>query len=543
MKKRSAVAVGVAGMMLIAACSDNNTQEPKKESDGQPAQTAVDPYRLPKPVDVKIVKAVLPDLKLPQGDTVENNLFSRHTAEKTNINFKLMWYASGQDYEQKYKLAIASNDLPDALIVDEKTFRSMAEGGQIEDLSKAYETYASPQLKEYYAATNNKALEKATIGGKLMALPNIVPLADSYALAWVRQDWLEKLGLKPPQKLDDLAAIAKAFIENDPDGNGKADTVGITGNNSTLASGSYTGGHDFKAVFNALGAFPGIWHKDKAGKLVYGSTTPEAKQAIAKVREWYAAGLIDKEFALRKNPDELVVGGRAGIFFGAWWAPWSPLGDAIKTNPKADWKPYLLSDANGQYNATMVPVSASFLVAKKGFAHPEALVVNLNFNTRFLRTPTDDDKKLDQTYVSMLPLDLTIDYPDTVNRKHDMLKQALEGKLSPDKLTPEMKGHYDRWQRDLSNHGANPGDWSAPYAYQFGAGAIVGKKVNEVFPVFTSSTKTMEKRWANLQKLETETFFKIVLGEQPLDAFDKFVQDWKSQGGDTIAQEIEAELK
>ncbi|MNY69829.1 hypothetical protein D3C86_2078310 [compost metagenome] len=52
----------------------------------------------------------------------------------------------------------------------------------------------------------------------------------------------------------------------------------------------------------------------------------------------------------------------------------------------------------------------------------------------------------------------------------------------------------------------------------------------------------MERKWANLQKLEKETFFGIVMGEKPLDAFDKFVSDWKAQGGDEITKEVTDEL-
>ncbi|MEI0735731.1 hypothetical protein VQ056_02075 [Paenibacillus sp. JTLBN-2024] len=42
-------------------------------------------------------------------------------------------------------------------------------------------------------------------------------------------------------------------------------------------------------------------------------------------------------------------------------------------------------------------------MVKKGFKHPEAVTTYFNYNTRFLQTPTPDDKKLDQTYVSLQP--------------------------------------------------------------------------------------------------------------------------------------------
>ncbi|RCW49009.1 extracellular solute-binding protein [Paenibacillus prosopidis] len=544
----------LACSLFLSACSGGNKAENggiqgnQEKSDTQANQnnTAAaadtDPYKMPEPVDTSFVLRVNPDLKLPEGDTVENNLFTRYISEQTNINFKLLWYASNTDYDQKSKLSIASNDLPDAMVVDEKQFRAMAEGGQLEDLTEVYKKYASDEVRKYYDSTDGRALEQATIDGKLMALPNIVPQADTYVLTWVRKDWLDKLGLSEPKTLEDVEKITEAFIKNDPDGNGQADTVGLTGNNSTITQWY---GHDFRAIFNYYNAHPGTWYKDASGKLVYGSTTPEAKQALIKANELYEKGLVDKEFAVRKDPSELVNSGKAGIFFQAWWVPFG-LTDSIKNDPKADWKAYAIPGANGKVNVTYVATSNAFLVVKKGYKHPEALMKFLNFQTRFGKSPTEDDLKIDHTqYVSIMPLSLNIDYTDTATQKHDMLMKALNSEITPEQLTPEMKGHYERWQRVLQSNGKpDPADWGAPYSYIYGIGAIPkAEDQNIVYPAYTATTPTMDKKWSNLQKLEDEMFFQIVLGEKPIDTFDQFVADWKAQGGDDITKEIEAELQ
>ncbi|MEI0735729.1 hypothetical protein VQ056_02065 [Paenibacillus sp. JTLBN-2024] len=44
------------------------------------------------------------------------------------------------------------------------------------------------------------SLDKATIDGKLLAIPNIVPKGDSFQEIWVRKDWLDKLGLRPRRR-------------------------------------------------------------------------------------------------------------------------------------------------------------------------------------------------------------------------------------------------------------------------------------------------------------------------------------------------------
>ncbi|WP_248926983.1 extracellular solute-binding protein [Paenibacillus hamazuiensis] len=544
MKKRNAAAMVLLSTAMLAACSSGETATNAKPGDTKPAAASekVDQFRMPGPVEVSIFKSVNPTAKLPDGDTVENNQYTRYIKDKTNISFKVLWYASGQDYDQKYKLALASNDLPDAIIVDEAVFRSLAEGGQIEDLTEVYKKYASPLMQELYATTNGKALEKATYKGKLMAIPNISVQGDAVSMLWVRKDWLDKLGLQPPKTMDDVTAIAKAFIEKDPDGNGKADTVGLTGSNSVGAS-AKAGHHSFKGIYGAFNAYPGNWLKDASGKIVYGSTLPETKMALAKLREMYAAGLIDKEFALRKDPHELVVGGKAGMFFGPWWSSSTPLRDTVKNDPTGDWKPYIIADAKGQLNSLMIPVSNKFLVVKKGFKHPEALMIYINTLVAAERNVDPDAAKLDLKVSrgDYYPLYSTYDYADAVTRKLDLLQKAMEGKMKREELNAELQLLYDRAMRDKANPKADLNDWSATYGYLNG-GAALRQKINEVYSAFTSTTKTMERRWANLEKLESETFFKIIMGEQPLDAFDKFVKDWKEQGGDQIVKEIEEEL-
>ena len=41
-----------------------------------------------------------------------------------------------------------------------------------------------------------------------------------------------------------------------------------------------------------------------------------------------------------------------------------------------------------------------------------------------------------------------------------------------------------------------------------------------------------------LDGLRSEAFYAIIKGDQPLDAFDDFVSNWKSGGGDQITQEV-----
>ncbi|MFU1798465.1 extracellular solute-binding protein [Paenibacillus azoreducens] len=536
--KKWMIAILASTMLLASGCGANDQDASKTKEAGAPA----DPfYKYPEPVTLTIAKPLNPEDKtLPAGDTVDNNQFTRYIFDKTNIKFDYTLTAkSGDPFTQKVQVAIASNDIPDVMVVSEKDLRQLVEAGQLEDMTQVYEQYASQQVKDFYATTNGKALEKATFDGKLMAIPNIVPQGDAPYFLWIRKDWLDKLGLQEPKTLDDIEAVAKAFIEKDPDGNGKADTIGLPGSPTDLVNGD----NGFASLFSYFDAYPGYWMKDKEGKVSYGSIQPQVKDALAKLRDWYAAGLIDKEFALRKEAYELMSGGKAGMFFGPWWMPWGPLGDAVKNDPKSNWIALAAPlDAEGNFKTHTVPVSSSFVVVKKGVEHPEAAMIALNTTVAGERGTDPDAKQLDnRVNPGYWPMRLVIENADTVTRKHDMLRDVLDGKSKPEDMIPEMQEIYAKAKAADFDPVKDLGAWQPYYSYTIGSDPLHGP-LKPAENLFTSITKTMELKNATLSKMEKETYLKIIMGKEPLDSFDAFVEQWKKLGGDQITKEVREAL-
>jgi putative aldouronate transport system substrate-binding protein len=73
-----------------------------------------------------------------------------------------------------------------------------------------------------------------------------------------------------------------------------------------------------------------------------------------------------------------------------------------------------------------------------------------------------------------------------------------------------------------------------------GPKAAGDSNVEFVTTAFFGTTPTMETKWSNLKKMETETLLQIIMGEKPVDAFDTFVTQWNAAGGQEILGEIEA---
>ena len=158
------------------------------------------------------------------------------------------------------------------------------------------------------------------IRDRLKAISNYVP-GYSYAFTWIRKDWLDKLGLKEPGSLEELQAVAKAFVEEDPDRNGQNDTIGLLCDQRV--GGIYNSNHTMDPIFGYYGSYPRQWLKDESGNVTYGTIAPETKEALATLRQMYSDKLIDEEFAVR-NPNDInspLAAGKCGIIFGPWWAP------------------------------------------------------------------------------------------------------------------------------------------------------------------------------------------------------------------------------
>ena len=105
---------------------------------------------------------------------------------------------------------------------------------------------------------------------------------------WVNTKWLKKLGLQEPKTTADFKAMLEAFKTRDPNGNGKADEVPLSG--STEAFGM----HIIPYLMNGF-----IYDDDrtylllKDGKADIAANKPEWKEGLAYVRSLYEEGLID----------------------------------------------------------------------------------------------------------------------------------------------------------------------------------------------------------------------------------------------------------
>ncbi len=510
------------------------------------AAAKADPYgRYTTPVTFSLGKFTMPDMGLPAGDTLTNNLYYKYIQDKLNVTITHAFELQQDSYEQKVALLLASRSIPDALVVTSpQMFRQMVDAGLLADMTSAYNNFISPAVKDFYDSYKGRLLGAATVNGKLYGLPGSLS-AGEHNLLWLRKDWLDAVKMNPPKTLDEVLAVVKAFIDKDPGKNGKGKTVGFA--LDPQIGGKLSSQHYMDTIFGVYGAYPRQWIKDAAGNVVYGSVAPEMKQALATLAKMYADGLIDKEFAVRKADDvrALYASGRSGSMFSSWYAPWTPLADSVTNNKNADWKPYSAPvDANGNLNAYAQNPAYKYLVVRKGYKNPEAIVKVWNLEVEGVRgTPGSQDPyqgKGVSWYV--WPFGLAVDYEDAVYRFYQNIKKIVDTG-STEGIRADYVGYAKQYQNNLAHPRQNVGDWAVATAMYDGASLEFAPEVKVRDVVFWGLTKTGESKWAVLQKLEDETLLKIVAGQQPVDSFDDFVTQWKKLGGDQITKEVAAAIK
>jgi putative aldouronate transport system substrate-binding protein len=511
-----------------------------------------DPFgKMPETVEFSIGMSLPSDPKLPEGESMENNDIVKHVEAALNVKMNVAWTTSDQGaaYEDKINLCIASSNIPDVLTLGNMTIlRKLVTNDMIGDLTRTYEDFASPSFKQHHADAGNVAIKGVTLNGKLMAIPTLTSIDNVIQIEWIRQDWLDKLKLQAPKTLDDMAGIAKAFIEQDPDGNGKADTLGILGCSTLYAGDTNT----FDLVFNAFNSYPGDWIRGKDGSVVYGSIQPETKLALQKLRDWYAAGLLDQEFALKDAlaSTEPVVGGKAGLMQGAWWSPWWPLNNQIQNDPSAEWFAYGIASDDGNYYAHGASPAASFTVVRNGFKYPEVVMKLINISQDCLSNNADWYNELTgiggkyaNTTATLLPIYCSAKYTDEITRRWKVIKDALDGVTAPDSLDNTAKNAYDQIKINRESPKKDISAWANDVAWTRGANVFIEDKFQQNIPAFYGATDTMVKKMTPMNDLEKDTFIRIIMGKLAIDEFDSFVAQWKSMGGDEITAEVNAAVK
>jgi len=489
--------------------------------------------------------------RYPEGDSMGDNAMVRWINEKLNIDYQVVWTADEAEYEQRLALAVASNDLPDLIHmrpIDYLTFRMMVDNGLLADLTEALDKCAGEYLLDVFDSYNNANHEPFRFDDALYAIGG-GQYAYEHILTWMRKDWLDACGLELPKTLDDIAKIVLTFQEMQPGGQ---EVVGIPVLYDFPVN-IYNGSFDLSAVLYSTGGAPKQWVRDEDGEIVYGSILPGMKEGLAVLADWYAQGIIDKQFVTRTSRgtvEALVSGGQAGLWFAPWWTGYQ-INELSANEPEAE--VICVSaplTAEGTYRHSWPAAAGDYVAMSAKFSNPEVLlkILNLEFDMHrgfdeeafALWEPSLD---LNVNWTSAFPTGgLNIEYMDAVPRSGLIAKSFVEtGALQEGLQGTEDMMRWGRSAEDFAKTGKVEGSNWLDYVCRYVGANITMDSINvPVKPVFSYSTESMADIKPNLDKLEEEMYYAIIMGEKPVDYFDEFVVAWKAQGGDRITAEVKS---
>lgn len=496
------------------------------------------------PVTITTVRRIVSAAEFKNGETMDDNVHYRWAKDKLGIEIKNLWSVKDTNgaYATKLKLALSSNEeMPDVLFASGSVAQMLIDSGKFMDVGELFDKYAGETWKKAMNEDPSVWYE-FTRDGKRYGIPNLDYDYNNDPVLWVRGDWMKKFNLEAPTTLEDYEKMLEAFTNGDPDGDGQKNTYGV----STGLKDSYSDSFGLGWVFGAYGTMPGFWLKQEDGSIGYGSVQPEIKQGLQKLKDWVQKGYIPQEAGIwdAAKAGSFMSAGSAGTFSGPYWSEAYPMGDLEKNNPEAELVTFPLPvgpDGKSMHYGRH-PYNGAIFINKK-MKNPEIFFTYANYLFDHVADPKPGSE-----------------FENGWAKGYDW--DIVDGEVTYD-LAKIPGGGVRVFFYSLLEHGpripsqnlqalvkiAESGKAETPYEKIWGgfvppielqsATDVWDSREFSVKSEFTGgTTPTMETKWDYLKKLEMEKFSKIIFGNDPVESFDAFVEEWKAQGGEQITKEV-----
>ena len=208
-------------------------------------------------------------------EDLDTNLFTKELEELTNVH--ITWQTCTEDgLDEKRNILFASGDYPDVLLsagITKEEQMMYGEQGVLIPLNDLIDKY-SVEFKKLLEEIDWLRPAITAPDGNIYALPQI---NEAYHVTmgqklWINTTWLEKLNLDMPTTTEEFEEVLKAFKTQDPNGNGVADEIPLSG----AITGWNTGVEDFLLnAFIPAGNEPSGHACMSIWRLPRGSNTPQ----------------------------------------------------------------------------------------------------------------------------------------------------------------------------------------------------------------------------------------------------------------------------
>ncbi|MFC3493674.1 ABC transporter substrate-binding protein [Glycomyces rhizosphaerae] len=264
----------------------------------------------------------------PQGadGDMDDNAFTKVIEEKFDVDlqFETTTY-DGAAAGEKRQISLASGDYPDAYMlvpwVDQFTNEELIKLGgqgvlvQLDDLIGE----DTPNIAAAFEDEPDYKRSATASDGNIWGLPQWNECFHcSYGVKlWMNSAWLDTLGLQQPTTPEEMRTVLEAFKTQDPNGNGKADEIPLSGDLGGTVLQYLMNPFVYTSGLSADGTSP-VSLAAVDGKVALQPTRDEWRTAMEYVSSLYADGLID-EGTFTQNGEALYAKGNSaeGVILGS----------------------------------------------------------------------------------------------------------------------------------------------------------------------------------------------------------------------------------
>ncbi|CAM3883591.1 ABC transporter substrate-binding protein [Cohnella lubricantis] len=473
-------------------------------------------------------KDVTLDVWVPATSDVPDwnkHIVQQQVQKLTGIKVNFISPPVGQEADN-FTLMISSGNLPDIIMDPGRYPGGVAAGvtdGAYQDLTDLMEKYAP----NYSAWRNSEEMRRKTTitdDGKLLGFYGLAPYSEWMWFGMlIKQEALDKTGMEIPTTVEEWHQFLL-----------KAKEVGYS---EPLNYGS-TYGQIFTGIIN--GAF-GVWDwtfQDANGKVQWGPAQPQAKDYLATMAQWNKEGLLNKDWATADFNQRMAeaVSDKTAVMMDSpdtMWSYWKQqnnidfvgaLNPVLNEGDKAQttYKNWMVTGMNAAVTTQADDVEAAmrfldFSYTKKGW---ELLNYGLYGNYHLV----DENGKPYFQADSYIYKD-----PDGAPVASTLLK---------------YRNH--NWPDIRDEHNANPnivaeGSYSGDIRKYWTENMDTSVAMPPI--TFTQDEASREAELGSqLSTLRGEYFAKIIMGQLPVDAYDKFLQEAKNMGLDEFLSLHQAAL-
>lgn len=491
-----------AGGLILASCAPTPVQPPTAVPPTQTPSTLAPTPTAAGPLKINVM------WRGPTNPVNKDGNVYKQLVDRTGVAYEGFGLPPGPDYTQKVNAVMASGDPPHLMWINDRTaYFQYAKQGAFWQLDEFLaDKKAFPILTSYPDA----AYDTLRVDGNLYAIPS----ARVYRgfPVHIRTDWLDKFSLKMPTTVDQVWQAAEAFATRDPDGNGKKDTYGLMWWQQLQG---------LDQILNGFGILS-TWEEDKPKHIIPAFIMPKYKQMLAWLRQGIQEGIFDPDSVIMKRDEMETVKGNAGKCGIHYTGLGGQTLNALQKNlPSAQLMPMpLLLTPEGKYAYGIPYYYIGMWVITKAVKKKEDVLRIL----KFLDYGSSDEGNDLMNYGVPGDYDTRADGTKVVNDKGN-----ADGAGALWLIPPQDKYLYVQ----LEQASGHPELAEAQRK-------LVDSVETVAFPdpiLFTLIGPIELQKGGDLSSKRDEIFSKIMAGQLPVDAFDDWVKEWRTGGGDQIIEE------